>query len=473
VILGAAPYQVSLEPDYPAECGALQGQYIDVDVVLSGTDRNQGIGGFNFLIAYDNSVLSFQSAAEGDIYALCNWEYFEYRYGADGNCTGGCPSGLLRVVGIAETNNGGAHPTCAADEPAGATSLATLTFLISNDRNLECQLVPMRFFWLECQDNTISNLAGTELYVNAKIYEFENPSPINAEAAFPTYLGANEACLAGDKGAPIRNIDFYNSGLQICCADEIDARGDINLNGLAYEIADAVMLTNYFVDGLGAFQYPNGSIAASDVNADGIALSVADLVYLVRVVVGDALPYPKTNPVAANYTTDNGVVTVDGEMGAAFVVVSGNQTPINLTDMEMEYAFDGANTRILIHGGFVEDAAFSGAFLDVNDVISVEFATYEGTPVAAKNVPSEFSLAQNYPNPFNPTANIAFSLPAASEWTLTFYNVTGQVVRTESGYSDAGTVEFVWDASELASGIYFYKLEAGDFTATKKAVLLK
>jgi hypothetical protein len=384
--LGSAPYQVSLIPDYPAECGAIQGQYIDVDVVLDGVDPNEGIGGFNFLIAYDNSALSFQSASEGDIYALCNWEYFEYRYGADGNCTGGCPSGLLRVVGIAETNNGAAHPTCGPADPVDPTSLATLTFLITNDRTLECQFVPIRFFWLECGDNTISNLAGTQLYVNAKIYEFGNPNPINAESVFPSYLGANEGCMAGDKVVPIRNIDFYNGGIQICCAEEIDARGDINLNGLAYEIADAVMFTNYFVKGLVAFQYPNGSIAASDVNADGIALSVADLVYLVRVVVGDALPYPKTNPVAVNYTTDGGVLAVDGEMGAAFVVASGNQTPTLLVDgIEMEFAFDGANTRIIVIGMDAGDA-FSGAFLNVDDVISVEFATYEGTPVAAKNV---------------------------------------------------------------------------------------
>jgi hypothetical protein len=46
-------------------------------------------------------------------------------------------------------------------------------------------------------------------------------------------------------------------------------------------------------------------------------------------------------------------------------------------------------------------------------------------------------------------------------------------VETRTGFSEAGTVEFTWDASELASGIYFYKLEAGDFTATKKAALLK
>ena len=479
-ILGAAPYQVFLEPDYSAECGALQGHLLPVDVNLCGIDVTQGIGGFDFLIAYDQSVISFQSAAEGDIYDLCDWEYFDYRYGPYGNCGNACPSGMLRVIGLEETNDGHINNTCGVGDPAGLSirepvnciSLAVLTFLVSNDRTLECQVAPIRFFWYDCGDNTISNLIGTELYISTKVYDCNNPDPIQAEAVFPTYLGAPEVCLDGDKVSAIRNIDFHNGCIEICCEDEIDARGDINLNGLAYEIADAVMLTNYFIDGLGAFEYPDGSIAASDVNADGIALSVSDLVYLIRVVVGDALPYPKTNPVAANYSTDNSVVTVDSDMGAAFIVAAGEQTPDLMADnMEMQYAFDGANTRIVVFS-MGEGETFSGDFISVDDVISIEFATYEGTPVAAKNVPTSFALEQNYPNPFNPTAMIRFSLPNSTNWTLTFYNVTGQVVESVSGY-DEGYVEYAWDASELASGIYFYKLEAGEFTATKKAALLK
>lgn len=89
------------------------------------------------------------------------------------------------------------------------------------------------------------------------------------------------------------------------------------------------------------------------------------------------------------------------------------------------------------------------------------------------NLPTSYSLAQNYPNPFNPTATIPFSLKEGGEWKVTIYNVTGQVVEEIRGYAEAGHVDVEWDASELASGIYFYKLEAGSFKATKKAVLLK
>jgi len=82
-------------------------------------------------------------------------------------------------------------------------------------------------------------------------------------------------------------------------------------------------------------------------------------------------------------------------------------------------------------------------------------------------------LNQNYPNPFNPTTTIELALPAASDWTLTIYNVSGQVVADYNGHNEAGIVTVNWDASNLASGLYFYKATAGSFSATKKMVLLK
>jgi len=149
-----------------------------------------------------------------------------------------------------------------------------------------------------------------------------------AYATFPGFAGVPAGFCARIRdiltSRPDRNIDFFNGGIDIVCADSIDARGDINLNNVGYEIADAVMFTNYFVKGVSAFgSHVAGSTAASDVNADGLALSVADLVYLIRVIVGDALPYPKTAPVQATYVNDNGTLSVDIPMGAAYVVIKG------------------------------------------------------------------------------------------------------------------------------------------------------
>jgi hypothetical protein len=120
-------------------------------------------------------------------------------------------------------------------------------------------------------------------------------------------------------------------------------------------------------------------------------------------------------------------------------------------------------------------SGFTGEFLDIKgaEIVSVEMATLAGEPVAAKLTPKNFALNQNYPNPFNPTTKIVFALPTSTNYTLTIYNVQGQVVQSFVGTHEAGWVTQEWNAGNSASGVYFYKLTAGSYTATKKMVLLK
>ena len=89
-------------------------------------------------------------------------------------------------------------------------------------------------------------------------------------------------------------------------------------------------------------------------------------------------------------------------------------------------------------------------------------------------IPSEFNLAQNYPNPFNPTTKISWQSPIGSWQTLKVYNVLGNEVATlVDEYKSAGSYEVEFDASQLTSGIYFYKIQAGSFVETKKMILLR
>lgn len=93
---------------------------------------------------------------------------------------------------------------------------------------------------------------------------------------------------------------------------------------------------------------------------------------------------------------------------------------------------------------------------------------------AQDNSPYSFALDQNFPNPFNPTTTINFSLGKASNVTLSVYNVLGQRVATlADGYRSAGLQSVVFDANKFASGVYFYRLEAGAFVKTEKMMLLK
>ncbi len=97
------------------------------------------------------------------------------------------------------------------------------------------------------------------------------------------------------------------------------------------------------------------------------------------------------------------------------------------------------------------------------------------------NLPKDFYLSQNYPNPFNPTTTIQYSLPNVGQLaklsytvTLKVYEVLGRKVATLANKKQSpGNYEVTFNASSLPSGIYFYKLTAGNFTNVKKMILMK
>jgi len=99
--------------------------------------------------------------------------------------------------------------------------------------------------------------------------------------------------------------------------------------------------------------------------------------------------------------------------------------------------------------------------------------------IGGMNLPKEFSLSQNYPNPFNPQTVIQYSLPSDCEVQITIYNILGQRVKALiNEHQEAGYKRVEWDSKndrgeEVASGIYFYQIKAGEFAKSKKMVILK
>ncbi|MFC1555162.1 T9SS type A sorting domain-containing protein [candidate division KSB1 bacterium] len=96
-----------------------------------------------------------------------------------------------------------------------------------------------------------------------------------------------------------------------------------------------------------------------------------------------------------------------------------------------------------------------------------------GGKVSVK-IPTMFELEQNFPNPFNPVTTIRFKLPQSSDVVLTVYDATGrEVARLVDGYVPAGHHSVLWDASNFASGMYIYRIQAGSFNAIKRMTLIK
>ena len=102
--------------------------------------------------------------------------------------------------------------------------------------------------------------------------------------------------------------------------------------------------------------------------------------------------------------------------------------------------------------------------------------TYEYSKIVYVKIitPTEFELSQNYPNPFNPATTIKFSIPEGSQVSLMIYNSLGQEIKTlVNRFMEAGVHTVNFNAVDLNSGMYFYKLDAGEFTQVRKMTLIK
>jgi|GEM_PF-833626 len=162
-------------------------------------------------------------------------------------------------------------------------------------------------------------------------------------------------------------------------------------------------------------------------------------------------------------------------------------TELNNSGFEVERALLGSEFEkigfVLGYGTSTETHSYS--FVDQNLVAGsyayrlkqVDFdGSYEYSNVVYVDVtnPVEFELSQNYPNPFNPSTTIKLSIPEATMVTLTVYNTLGEEVSLlVDRFMESGIHEINFDATGLNSGMYFYRIQAGDFTQVKKMTLLK
>ncbi len=128
---------------------------------------------------------------------------------------------------------------------------------------------------------------------------------------------------------------------------------------------------------------------------------------------------------------------------------------------------------------FVFSEAYLGDEIWLDNVSLSEEGTLVGIEDELENQSSKFSLSQNCPNPFNPSTTINFDLPSNEYVSLKIYDISGRLVKTLANHTmQAGSHSFNWDSRnesgmKVPSGIYFYTIEAGDYSKTVKMTLMK
>jgi len=271
-----------------------------------------------------------------------------------------------------------------------------------------------------------------------------------------------------------------------------DANGDLTVN-----VLDITTIVSYLLN-----QNPQPFIFdAADVNNDG-QVNVLDIVAVVNLVMGSG----QTQKIAASqnsnrkmiFSTNSVRLENAGEMSALQLVAVGKNLsrddiqPGNLLK-RMEYAFHIKNDTLYLvvynlkNFGFSLDSGdlFTIKKGEIQKVTSVQAANGNGQFLdveitgAEELIPKEYALFQNYPNPFNPTTTIRYALPERQDVKIEIYNILGQKVRTfEIKNQPAGFHQVLWDGRNrnnhmVASGLYIYRIKAGDFVASKKMLLIR
>ena len=179
----------------------------------------------------------------------------------------------------------------------------------------------------------------------------------------------------------------------------------------------------------------------------------------------------------ASFSVTNINSQKDGSNIIRFMILSNSESYcFRTTNLGAVWTAEPLPTQVL--GAKLEHMQFINASTGFASGMSGKFIRYTG-PSGITNqggiVPGEFRLEQNYPNPFNPSTNISFSIPNPSDVTLKVYSPLGKEVATlVNEFKSAGNYKYEFNASEiLTSGIYFYTLKSGNFTETKKFILVK
>jgi hypothetical protein len=200
----------------------------------------------------------------------------------------------------------------------------------------------------------------------------------------------------------------------------------------------------------------------------------ASIVYNLFVKINSPTSFPTLNTDKQSIGISGKIYSGTGKKISSFIVTNitnGISKPDS--SVNNKYSADFNVTGIPLLNGMniiVATAKDSVGYIGEDTLL----VTYSRTDVVDNEIPTVFSIAQNYPNPFNPLTTIGFSIPTKSFVSLKVFDLIGREVTTlMSQEKPAGTYHVTFDASKLPSGVYFYRLTAGDFMQVKKMLMIK
>jgi hypothetical protein len=199
---------------------------------------------------------------------------------------------------------------------------------------------------------------------------------------------------------------------------------------------------------IGADEYIYGLNHAPVITSFPDTVSIPDSLYKYQVIAEDR----DADTLTYRLITDLEFLSIDSTSG----LIQGTADVTDLGEYDITVEVDDGNGGLAIQS-YTLTVEISSTLNDLDNLI-----------------PEEFNLSQNYPNPFNPTTTIGFSIPKSEFVTLKIYNLLGQEVATLiSENLQVGHYKVEWDASQMASSVYYYLIIAGEFQEVKKMILIR
>ena len=269
--------------------------------------------------------------------------------------------------------------------------------------------------------------------------------------------------------------------------------GDVNEDE-TLNVQDLITMVNHI---LGSSDLMECALEAADINMDG-TINIQDLISLVNAILGSARSAQLNGQAEIEYVTSGNdmIIQINSDVDLAGIQLSllkDTQVNIELKDnshINQDSHFQNGITRYLAYSMFnqpfdsktTELLIYSAGNLDMND-FQIIVADINGDALNVSHSqdgqndqsgPHSFELSKLYPNPFNPSTEVSFSLPTDKHVRLSAYNVQGHEVDVIfEGSQSVGQHSYTWNASNLPSGVYYIRLQAGELVTSQKALLVK